>query len=218
MSNKNIIYTCITGNVDSLHELKPQAGCKYVCFSETAWHSNVWEVRPLLKTFPDNSLTARWHKTQVPFHVHSDKYLWQDGKVTIHNVISLFQELGSNDFLLYEHPLRHCIYTEAKRVIELGKERGHKVRRQITHYREEQHKTKHLFETCVLAFNRTKAVLDVLTKWWAEIETYSTRDQLSLPYVLQNCQVSYKLLQDPYRSKFFSVSHHFAQERELKFL
>lgn len=211
-----IVYTCITANIDPLPE--PAPGCTCICFTDTPQQANGWQIRSLLKQFDNPTLTARYHKTQAPLFLEGNKFLWQDGKVILKDAKPLFQRLSDKDFLFFEHPRRSCIYEEGKRVIELGKESPSKIRNQCGHYKELGHVTKRLFETCVFLMNKNERTVKLLSEWWGEIETYSFRDQISLPVVLQNSGLVYECLKDPYNQPNFTVNHHPFFERSVSHL
>jgi len=122
-----------------------------------------------------------------------NEFLWQDGKVVFNrrhtDLFSKFQ--GPLD--LFAHHKRKCIYDEAKKVIVLKKENPQKIEKQISKYREKGYpKNNGLFETCVFMYNlKAEEILDA---WWAELKITTVRDQLSLPYILQNFP-SYKIIE-----------------------
>jgi hypothetical protein len=97
--------------------------------------------------------------------------------------------LEENDFCLWRHPWRDCMYQEAMECFYQG--HGQIVIHQSDAYKKLYDLPKHsgLWVTSVLARNNTEKIQELQEKWWLHICNYSPRDQISLPVVLHDTNV-----------------------------
>ena len=118
-----------------------------------------------------------------------DLSVWVDANVDILGDINDFileQCSDEKSVFIPSHPMRNCIYSEAKTVILIKKDTKENVEPQIKRYKEEGFPVafglpqsniivrKHNEEECV----------KLMDAWWSEIEKGSHRDQLSFSYAL----------------------------------
>lgn len=187
---KKIVYTCLAGDIDQLEDPIVVADAEYICYSDVPRTSKIWNIRPLVREFTDPRLSARYHKTIVGNTLEADEILWQDSKIRFHRsanaLFDLMAQHTNADVCFYTHPVRNCIYAEALRIIELDKAPGYLVKRQVAHYQEESYPNgAGLYDTCVYLRRNTQGTRDMAKAWWEEIERFTVRDQLSLPYVMR---------------------------------
>jgi hypothetical protein len=190
---QKIVFTCITNGIDQLQDpLIVSKDCKYICFTDKNIESEIWQCRPLLKSFNCPRLTARYHKTIGANEIESDVSIWQDGKIQfLRNHSHLFKQ----EFLIRKHPVRNCAYDEAIRVIHLKKDDPRIIKRQIKQYQKEGFPVKFgLYETSVVV--RHRRFFDFNEKWWDEIKNNSIRDQISLPYIFWKLSITPKYIRD----------------------
>ena len=115
----------------------------------------------------------------------ADVTIWVDGNLrmltTPQQAVS--QWLGSAPLAAFQHPVRDCLYDEAKACLGVPRAKiyANELRRQVAAY-EKAGMPRHwgLRETrCVI---RTRQP-ELGEMWWNEIKNRSPRDQVSLPYV-----------------------------------
>jgi hypothetical protein len=89
-----------------------------------------------------------------------------------------------SDLAIFDHPDRDCLYQEAFFCQKRGKGNKKKLKRQMQAYRKEQMpQVWGLAETkCVIRRN-TDRMMGFNEAWWDQIDRYSLRDQVSLPYI-----------------------------------
>lgn len=194
--NKNVLYTCITGNYDGLlqhHYISPD--WDYFCFTDqqnlleqkTVGH---WQIKPLRQQTANPQLTGRWHKIHP--HLLLPEYeqcLYLDGNI---NVLSpyLFELVKEKQdkFVLgqFIHPVRDCIYDELLACLAGKKEKKAKLEN-VKNLLLQNHFPARwgLSETGIL-FRKHKDPLciKIMNDWWYMLENYSVRDQVSLMYIL----------------------------------
>lgn len=99
------------------------------------------------------------------------------------NWILWFMELNG-DFLTRRHPERECLYDEGKWLIEKEKYDTETIKKQLRFYRKEKYPRHNgLYHTSILFRRHTDRLKEFSNLWWEQIEKYSYRDQVSLPYV-----------------------------------
>ncbi len=186
-----VVCTAIAGGYERL--LPPaflNDGWRYVCYADTPMESyGIWDVRPIPYDNADPTRKARWVKLHLPELFPDARWvLWLDANIVIADDLSQFLAACDGQLPLYSvpHPVRDCLYAEAFTCIEAGKDDPQAVRRQIAAYRK-QGMPPHcgLIETNALLLNlEHPQTRPLFSLWWAELETHSKRDQISLPYAL----------------------------------
>ena len=186
---RTVIYTAIFGRRETrLYEPRVVSpGAEYVCFTDDPnLHSRTWDIireRPRFKASP--CLSAKWYKVLAHKALAADRSIWLDANFEIlADPLPLFDEF-SQDLGLSPFPGRSCIYGEAKIVSRRRYDDPDRIAAQVAMYRGEGHPENWgLFNGGILFRRHTAAMEELDSAWWREITTHSTRDQLSLPYLL----------------------------------
>ena len=90
----------------------------------------------------------------------------------------------NSDFLTRVHPERVCAYKEGEWLINRGKYDSENIEKQLRFYRRQYFPVHYgLFHTSILFRRHTKRLKEFCNFWWQQLERYSYRDQVSLPYV-----------------------------------
>ena len=191
---KCVVYTCIAGDYDEILEpVYVPAGVEFrVVTNQPVPAGSCWKPLSLSQiseiTGLDDTRKARYVKTHP--HVLFPQYeysIWVDSNIRIvGDVTGLFRSLGNIPFASNWHPLRNCIYQEAKACVLKGKEQKNILEIQTTKYSREGMPEKFgLVETNMLVRRHQDATcVQLMEDWWTEILKYSKRDQISLPYVI----------------------------------
>ena len=191
---KVVVYTCITGNYDTLKEpILTEEGWDYICFTDNpSFTSHTWTIR----TIPDelNNLdNARKNKLiKVLAHVYLKEYdlsIYIDGNITINfQLDKLVRGIidAEHHTYLKKHPSRHCIYEEAKVCERLHKDEPEIIHKQIERYHNEGFpKNFGMSENNILIrLHNDKYCAELMDAWASEIVNGSKRDQLSLFYCI----------------------------------
>ncbi|WP_051331618.1 glycosyltransferase [Methylocaldum szegediense] len=195
---KIAIYTAIAGGYDSIklpEKLDPRFD--YVLFTDTpAPDTGVYKIRPITYFHEDVTRTARYIKTHP--HVLLADYdlaVWIDANIMIlgdiypliENFLASGKPVGA-----VPHPMRKSIYEERWACIRHEKDAPEIMHEQLARYRSQGFAHDDLIESNLLMFDlkdeRTRNFLDT---WWAEIDRYSRRDQLSINYALALTGISW---------------------------
>lgn len=189
-ANGVVVCTALCGDYE---ELLPPAflkeGWRYVCYSDrprNGW--GVWDVRPIPYTHADDTRRARWVKLNLPFLFPEARWLfWLDANIVIRGDLAPLLEgrEGGPGLWLGRHPVRNCVYEEARVCVVARKDKEHLIQGQAAAYaRAGMPENFGMWETGSLlidpASEKTRAVF---ADWWKECSEWSRRDQLSLPFV-----------------------------------
>ena len=102
------------------------------------------------------------------------------------------------DIGLFPHKQRFDIHAELAHARQVGKvpeEDAERGAAQLAFYRAEGLPDDHLFTENAIIFRRhgRPALAAAMELWWEQMQTYTRRDQLSLPYVLYKSDLAVKL-------------------------
>jgi hypothetical protein len=162
----------------------------------------------------DDTRSARFYKCNphivLPEH---DISIWVDGNiypnVSDEELVRIF--LGQNDITTFKHPGRRCTYSEAKAVIRHGLDDPQVVNAQMMYYKANKFPVNYgLPETTMIIRRNTFAVNKFNEDWWAEIQRWSKRDQLSfMPVKKQNSNLKVAFVRGDIRNnKYFTYKQH----------
>lgn len=192
--NTICVYTCITGNYDTLKPIRNQdPSIDFICFTDNAYikaHPNGWIVRDVPKDLANLPKVKQQRLIKILPNVYLPEYsvsLWIDAVYTIvGSMKSLIERTIEKECSVYvrRHPDRNCIYKEAEAVVKLGKADEKTVAVQISKYREEGFPENFgLTETnMILRKHNDPECAKAMFLWAQEILTGSHRDQLSFDY------------------------------------
>ena len=191
--NKICVYTCITGNYDQLHiPAVIDNNIDYICFTDNQnLKSNIWKILPIPNELKYLSLVKQQRIIKICPHRYLSDYdisIWIDGNIRICNSLNDFisqYDLNKIPFYTRIHPHRNCIYTEAKKVIDIKKDSTDIVQIQIDKYKKEKYPEKiGMVETGILLRKHNNNQCKLLCYAWAEeLLKHSHRDQLSFNYI-----------------------------------
>lgn len=181
-----IVYTCITGNKDTLKEFEKEKGVKYICFSDIERKSLTWDVIKLHTEWCNPRLTSRYHKANphivLPDHSWS---VWIDGSIKPKvRQIDVIDHINKGMIGLSKHFTNNCIYEEMNTVLDCKKETEHNVEILFKKYKDEKFPIEYgLHMTGMIVRRNTEPNKKFNSLWWDMIKKYSIRDQLSFDYV-----------------------------------
>jgi hypothetical protein len=205
-----VVYTAIFGDYDTLKQPAAQdQSSEFVCFTDAKLPSSTkgWHV---VHVTADRKLHPRMQAKQFKLLSHkvfpngraadsfassalrrpADISIWIDGSVQIRSssfVRDLRAALGEQDWAMFSHPDRDCIYDEAQVCAAMFKYHGLPLFLQVEAYRSTVPPHGGLY-ACTVIVRREPApegLKAVNSLWWEENLRWTYQDQLSLPYVLR---------------------------------
>lgn len=208
---KGVIYTCISGDYDSLKDfLVVREGWDYVCFSDSVQrtvYNQSWQIKPLAFKELDDVRNARWHKINPHKLFKNYKYsVWIDANIDVVRD-DFYLEIDkhierSEQFAVMKHPERDCIYDEATVILDAQMDDPRRVKSQVKKIRElkfPEHAG--LIVSCILLRKHgDKVLINAMEEWWRWVRDFSRRDQLSLNFVLWRHNFSPRYLPFVYKN------------------
>lgn len=196
--NKKVIYTCCTGNYDTL--LQPivvDESFDYICFSNDINSSKVgvWEIRPISYTGVSQSRLSRYPKLQ-PYKVlpEYDYSVYMDANLQIiakefYDVISHKIDCGCKIAQVpHAIPPVDCIYDELLHAYWDMKASLIQVL-SMSLYLKKTGFPRHygLYENNIIfRKHNDEQVVSISNQWWSSYLEHAPRDQFSLMYVYWN--------------------------------
>lgn len=196
-----VIYTALMGEGFKLNEPKYiNKEWEFICFTDKNIKSKHWKIIKTNQT-SDSRKKAREIKIRCDKYIDFDISIWIDAKFTIRIDLNKFISNFQNDLVLMDHSKRQCIYDEVDFCISKNIGNKNDLRRQINQYKKDGYpRNNGLYGTGVLYRKNNSEVINFMKLWYEQIEKYTTRDQVSFPYVLWKNPISITTI--PFRETY----------------
>lgn len=176
-----VIYTVVTGSYDTVRS-KPVTGFDMVVLTDDPGLKVEGWKTIAVEPWSDPKKLSRYLKIMAHLYIDADTYIYIDANYEITGDLNQALKNYKGGYLAFNHPVRKCIYKEAERIGYVKKERESVLKKQMTAYYKAGYKVnKGLFANGF--FIRDRSADQLCTEWWNQVNEYSYRDQLSLPYV-----------------------------------
>lgn len=196
-------------------------GVRYICYTDRVQEVAGWEYVVVGDGFlaeeaarRQDALLHRWYlgfqglspvlaarRVKILSHQALPKgteiSVWHDGNLRFRGDPRVMAEsfLQRHDLALFGHPTRDCIYKEALTCVVQGKGDPGRIRLQVEGFRQQGYPpNRGLVETGVILRRHTDVVRELEREWWGEVVVGSTRDQISLPFVLWKWGIGFALM------------------------
>jgi hypothetical protein len=214
MTNKIAIVTALSGKRDNF--CQPSIihnNADYYAFVDNPLNIGIWKQIKNCNFSTDkiysNRRNAKIYKI-IPqlFLPNYEYFFWVD---VTHDVIEnpqniIDQYLNEFDIAVFNHSDRNCVYDEAEAIKRIGKDNNDLVDRQMNFYKEEGFpKGYGLFELPSFVRKNNHRMNEMSLCWWEQISKYSSRDQLSLPYVFWKMNINKSIM--PGLANGWNVKH-----------
>lgn len=223
MKTNICVYTCITGEYDSINEFfdyKEKNIDYYLFTNNKKIVSDFWNVIYIENNNLDNIRLAR--KIKILGNEIINKYkisVWIDGATYLKKPISDFInnecDMKKYSLVSFKHPNRNCIYDEAKACVIYNRDSKETIMNEISFLKKENYPCNNgLIESAILVRRNDDVILKKTMKLWFEmILKYSYRDQLSFNYVAWQEKLNFKLLNmSAFDNKYFGRNIHCSQK------
>jgi len=196
---KIVIYTCIFGTVDEIHEpiFVPDNCDFYIVTDQDLPTASSWIKKKVdFSVFP-GAVDPVTKNRFVKMHPHLifpeyDYSIYLDGTIQARtDLTEWIQEMPVVGLKMFNHPVRHCTYTEIEACIKAGKGSKSDLLRYAAFLRSQGMPENYgLVEGGVIVRQSHNPVcVSLMTQWWQEFLQQSRRDQISLPYILWKNQI-----------------------------
>lgn len=184
------IYTAIFSAYDDLKEptiSKKANGWSYVVFTDQDLTSDTWEIRKVPLINNDPVKTARYYKIMFHKVIETELSLWIDATFVINIDLNRWWKRFKEPFTTIDHPYDDCNYRDAASCLKLGRGEPDKIKQQIqTYHNEGLPEGFGLISSGILMRQNTPEVAEFCEQWWAQVEKFSSRDQIAFTYVYWN--------------------------------
>lgn len=213
IKTKVVVYTSIFGDYDPLIDpLYKSENCEYYAITDQDIPINsVW------KKYDTSSIDGfekmdDYHKSKFcKMHPHIlfpgyDFSIWVDGNVQIvADLYPLVDRINDKHCIAaFQNPFHDCIYTETRYNICQNNVSIDGLLNQVEGYRQEGFPMHFGMRelTIIVREHNNKHCIDIMNDWWEQVNLFTMRDQISLPYVIwkNNLAIDYiQLLGDNWK-------------------
>lgn len=184
---KIAIYTAIIGGYEAPRDpLFKDEGIDYILFTDKRTESKKWDVRYV----EHSGLTTRKSARAIKILSHEylpdyDLTIWVDANFCQKKSLKPLIEKMQKDLTLLNHPVRKCVYAEARTCLDGQLDYSEVIEEQMYYYQQiEGYPCDNgLVATGLIFRKNTEAVQKLNNDWWHEVLGKSGRDQLSFDYV-----------------------------------
>ena len=180
----------------------PFEGVDYHAFVDNDLSNNNWITHPVIDFSSDptykNRRNAKVYKI-LPFAFlpDYDYYFWLDSTHILEkNPIEVIKKyLFNSDIAVFKHPQRDCVYLEGKLVNQVGFDHNNLVNDQLDFYRDIGYPDNNgLYELPARVQRNTELTQRMGWMWWEQICMFSSRDQISFPFVCHQLGIKPKII------------------------
>jgi hypothetical protein len=214
--NKIAVYTAVTSSYDKIN--KPifiDKNIDYYLFTDNVnSKENIWNISNIKFKYRDPRRLAKLFKVFPHLLFPNYEYsIWLDANFKITgDLSSLVNNNMKNSYLGFvKHPKRLCIYDESDYILSLGYDNNQKVENQIKKYLKNGYPKNNglIAGGFIIRRHHNKKCIELMEKWWDEIDSYSSRDQLSFNYVSWRKKYDYHVFNiDMYNNDYFEMKSH----------
>lgn len=180
----------------------PFEGVDYHAFVDDNTANDKWTIHPVIDFSSDpiykNRRNAKVYKI-LPFTFlpEYDYYFWVDSTHILEkNPFEVIDKyLIDSDVAVFKHPERNCIYSEGKIVVDIKYDHPNLVEDQLDFYRDIGYPENNgLYELPVRVQRNTELTRRMGWMWWEQICMFSSRDQISFPFVCNQLGIKPSIL------------------------
>ena len=221
---KYVLYSCISGNYDSLKDpVFYDPNFDYVFYVTTIkQNSNIWKIKHIDGKYVKMDNTRKCRMVKMKPYKYVPEYeisLYMDSHLNYnYNLTEFIQENIDSTHYLYvkRHPIRSNIFQEEKACELYVKDKEDLMKNQLESYvqngfSEEINNKFGLIENGIMIrYHHNIDLIRLLKMWWFEVKTWSCRDQLSFNFAAWRVNASFKYFND---SSFFCARGHSSGEK-----
>ena len=221
---KVVVYTCVSSGYDVVPSPaeEQRSGYEYLLFSEEeSCTPPGWRHRDFIspRNIVQPNLINRYHKIfPDQLSMDADISVYIDGNVRIKRDLSpLLSEFWKSEkiFGCFRHPQRDTIREEVDACLLLGKFKSAEnglSSEQLRFYAADGFPMDFPLQVATVLFRRhdgPEVLSEAMALWWKQINIFTARDQVSLPYVLWKTQLPFVSFEiDIFNNVYFERENH----------
>jgi hypothetical protein len=192
---KKCIFFPLTGDYDNIKEptvITP--GWDYICFTNNPkLKSKNWEIKFIdnPKGYCNSRLSRKvWilnHKYVGEYDISISTGAQIQPTCNLNKFLDKFLPKDDTiDMSMAKHPVRDCIYKEAKKCIAKRLDDPKIIQKQMNFYKKNGYPKNNSLVACgiIIRKHNRKNVEEHCERWWNQVKKWSFRDQLSFNYIL----------------------------------
>lgn len=182
---RNLVFTVNLGGYDRVRPMEFKAkNTDYIMFTDGTEEVKGWKT---VTVSPGLDVKKRSREIKICIHkfVKGYKmYIYTDANYLHFQDVTLYaNKYFSGGMLIHTHPKRNCLFQEARKVVQLRRGDTKIIQEQTTYYSMTGMVRNYgLFQNGF--FIRDNKANKFCEQWYAEIDKYSYRDQISLPFCI----------------------------------
>lgn len=203
-----IVFTCVIGETDPLRRpLVVNRAVRYICFSDVPHRVPPYEC-VLVDRSDDPKLLSREIKILAnhPTLGDVDATLWHDAAFRLNcDPLGIAQLLlNDTNMVALRHPHRDRIEEEAAVITSFGWIPADVLQAQIAAYRADGFQQSQITSTGLCFRRRTPALEAFNAFWWAQVQQWGWRDQMSVDYALWKTGIRPHYMPGHYRDNVYA--------------
>lgn len=152
----------------------------------------IWNQLPALDFTLDNKYKGRRNAKIYKVLPHLflpnyDYWFWVDctHELVMNPEKVIHEYMKDSQIALWNHTTRNCAFKEAQEIININYDHADLVEAQLKYYKSEGYPEDNgLYELPVSIRKNTDKIKVLNLRWWEQICKFSSRDQISMPFVL----------------------------------
>lgn len=184
---KLVVYSCIFGRTDPLHEPRRPGGTRFVMFTDQDIRSKHWEIVRVPTLAAPKRESRKYKQPSHQVFPEAEATLWIDAGFTLLvDPLKILQQFPQ-EFVGFKHHKRQRITDEAQAIIRAGKGLEGPTLAQLAAYQADGWDTDENPQQAItnggfLLRRHTPWVKAFNGLWDYEVQTRTLRDQMSLDY------------------------------------
>lgn len=194
------VYTALFGDYDRLPPVIAHSDCAdFICFTDQSITAGGWEIRAVERTTTSKALESRKYKIFPWIHLGDYEYsIYVDANTQLlgrlDDLIGKF--LIENDFVAWGHPERNDVVSECLAVLVSKKYPKNPLLKQLRDYLDKglEYHTGLVEASFLWRRHSNKELRRLMRAWWKHINRFTSRDQISLSYLMGNGHIRPKIM------------------------
>lgn len=194
---KKLLYTVMTGSYDRLNEIPEMLpNWDYVCYTDNPrLASKTWRVELLENELGLDPIRLSRH-FKINNHLIDQGYdlsVYLDANIRIRGDLDSFLDRAlppDRPFAILHHPFLGSLAEEVAKCVAVGKENEEILQKQYDHYTRKEGFTDpfpHINARMMIRRSGNREVRRLMETWFAQLLTWSRRDQVAFNYALSLC-------------------------------
>jgi len=193
---KVCVYTSLFGAYDEFQPVsKYSDNIDFICFTDQDINVQGWEIIKCEAKYNNPILCAKEYKILAHKYLCDyDASLFLDASSYIYDDISplINRFLINEKFVMFKHPVRNCAHVEGETILTRHRHLPLPVVKQLEKYEIDglPPGAGMVEASFIWRSHKDPGLIKFMELWWEEINNFSTRDQLSLCYLMwkMNCR------------------------------